>query len=418
MRTIYKLGIFFFVLIVTACQNDVTEDIIPEKVTNDDVRHTEISLDEGNMIISPEWLANVVDSVNNLSPTGRRHPWVYSVRHNEKEYFFVCDGVNSSIANGYLYFTSSGEAIPYNSDLYNVLSAEDDRVLVWWRYYVLKQAQTKAIGDNTTWTSTSVYTPKGSLVQDTYIRSEGMTSIHEQEILDYLEINYPAAVILDEATTTYNCHAYAWHIMDGGAPVWMGKDINPTSIYWQDGSYYQTSAGGAGAKVAYIADNHSAVTTETTNYFISKWGDWPLLRHHKDDSPYISYLLSYYRKTPNFSIGGPSTITASGGYAGATLAISPTISGFSCVWSAEFYGECDRWYIWPNGNRADVSVYLNSQDSGGMLRVECKIYNGNILMGNVYHYLSVYPPNSTMTIEQKQKQEQLWKQYFEFEFLQ
>jgi len=56
---------------------------------------------------------------------------------------------------------------------------------------------------------------------------------------------------------------------EGGAtPVWMGLTINPTPIYWNDGSYVETTERGNGLKVSY--DNHSAITTADNDVFISK----------------------------------------------------------------------------------------------------------------------------------------------------
>ena len=61
--------------------------------------------------------------------------------------------------------------------------------------------------------------------------------------------------------------------------------------------------------------------------------------------------------------------------------------------SAEFYGDCNRWYIQPNGNRADLSVYLGNEDTGGMLRVACAFYEGSTLLYTAYCYVSVYATN-------------------------
>lgn len=47
--------------------------------------------------------------------------------------------------------------------------------------------------------------------------------------------------------------------------------------------------------------------------------------------------------------------------------------------------------MWPSGSKADVSVYFNSGDSGGVVRLECKMYNGSTLIGTATYYLSVYP---------------------------
>jgi hypothetical protein len=122
----------------------------------------------------------------------------------------------------------------------------------------------------------NIYTPKGSLVMDTYISPEALTAYDIQYINGRLALEYPNAIKLQEATSTYNCHAYAWHMVEGGGPVWMGWNLNPTSIYWTDGSYVEVNST-QGTKVSYASDNHSAITTSDNNVFISKWGAWPLV---------------------------------------------------------------------------------------------------------------------------------------------
>lgn len=192
----------------------------------------------------------------------------------------------------------------------------------------------------------------------------------------------------------------------------MGSNSNPTHVYWDDGSYIRTTVS-QGTKVSYTNDNHSAVTTETANVFISKWGDGPLVRHLKDRCLYESTGLNYYKahQNPDYYIGrytydyDPNyTIYATGGYAGISVsAYSNSISPTRYEWSAVFYGDCDRYYIWPSGARADLSVYLNNNNYGGTLRVECKMYNGSTLLETCYYYLSVYNQQRTNIKPHKDK---------------
>ncbi|MBQ6762023.1 MAG: hypothetical protein IJP49_04670 [Bacteroidales bacterium] len=141
----------------------------------------------------------------------------------------------------------------------------------------------------------SVLTPNGSIVSDTeQITDPEFTAYQRQQIAIEFSNTYPLATIVAPASVKYNCHAYAWHISEGGSNVWMGISTNPTSIYWTDGSYSSSNCRGKGLKVSYINGNHSAITTETTDYFISKWGNGPRVRHHKDYVPYVYSGLSYY----------------------------------------------------------------------------------------------------------------------------
>ena len=179
-------------------------------------------------------------------------------------------------------------------------------------------------------TSSQVHTPNGSLVQDTNVENESLTSADIAYIVQRLAIEYPHAIALSSPTATYNCHAYAWHMSEGGNAVWMGSTTNPTSIYWTDGSYIQTTEKGNGIKVSYANGNHSAVTTDQQDIFISKWGSWPLIKHEKDYCPYISNNLKYYMRAP--SISGPSHICGQG-----TYTIQPFPTGATVVWSQSEY---------------------------------------------------------------------------------
>ncbi len=106
------------------------------------------------------------------------------------------------------------------------------------------------------------YTSMGSLVSDTYIVEESLTPADIVYMNSKLTIQYPNAQKLEEATSTYNCHAYAWHISEGGNRVWIGYyTATAEDIYWQVGSYIEVTNPIKGDKVVYVNDNHSAVTT-------------------------------------------------------------------------------------------------------------------------------------------------------------
>ena len=138
---------------------------------------------------------------------------------------------------------------------------------------------------------TTVYTPKG-----TAVFAEIRNEMSDQEILDaneWVTSNYPAALLLCDASRTYNCHAYAWHISEGGTIVW----INDERAYWADGSYVPVDSEDLATKVSYGATYHSAVTTTTTGYYTSKWGQFPLMYHEALECPYVDAAqLSYFVK--------------------------------------------------------------------------------------------------------------------------
>jgi hypothetical protein len=175
-----------------------------------------------------------------------------------------------------------------------------------------------------------IETPNGSPVTCTWRcdeASEDQLSIWHGQCESYIS-NGLDAIIIGEASRKYNCHGYAWHFTVEGEEVWMGAYAQGTEcpslpdaelaedIYWTDGSYYEVTgvepANVTDAQVAMVnwprstADggNHSAITTESEGYLISKWGNWPLVRHWWADSPYDERGMKLYnRLDPNLAVG-------------------------------------------------------------------------------------------------------------------
>ncbi len=163
-------------------------------------------------------------------------------------------------------------------------------------------------------TQTTVFTPNGSAVSDTYIIPE-FSSSQITAANNYVETNYPNATRLTDASATYNCHGYAWHISEGGNNVWIGYyTVTAEDIYWTDGSYVEVCSQIFPAKVSYASDNHSAITTNQTDIFKSKWGQLPVMQHNKNYTPYNSSVLKYYG-----SISGPNLICATGQFNSGTI---------------------------------------------------------------------------------------------------
>jgi len=129
----------------------------------------------------------------------------------------------------------------------------------------------------------TIYTPRGSVVSDVYSQTEFAQATITQLNYDF-DQEYPNATRIEDASRTYNCHAYAWHVSEGGAKVWIGVNSSTSEdIYWTDGSYESISANVA-TKVSYTG-NHSAITTSTVGIFISKWGSYPLAQHSANYVP-------------------------------------------------------------------------------------------------------------------------------------
>lgn len=127
-----------------------------------------------------------------------------------------------------------------------------------------------------------VFTPLGEQVTDSWTIPEYLEPQDLLDLSDSITNYYPLASEVNphSATTTYNCHAFAWHIVENGSPiVWIGHDpgITGEDIYWGDGSYIEVSGIIDGSKISYAGD-HSAIVLSGTNCR-SKWGAWPLVDH-------------------------------------------------------------------------------------------------------------------------------------------
>ena len=142
---------------------------------------------------------------------------------------------------------------------------------------------------------TVVYTPNGSSVP-AMILSEGMTTTRMVEDLNAINAQYYGVQFVGDATTTYNCHSYAWNMTEeDGFTCW----INDPSYYWQDYSYVETTSAFAEKIVYGTGANHSAVIS-TGGKYISKWGPSFLIKHNPTQTPYGSDLR-YYAEPPEIS---------------------------------------------------------------------------------------------------------------------
>ncbi len=145
-----------------------------------------------------------------------------------------------------------------------------------------------------------IYTPQGNFVE-VIKRDEQLTVAEKEAIRQKWSQTYPRAICLEEATTIYNCHAYAWSVSEGGEKCWMNTPNDV--IYMTDGSYTQTNRYDPKAtKVSYGNDDHSAILfSNGSNYFISKWGSGCLMKHTYNDCPYNSANLKYYKLSMEIS---------------------------------------------------------------------------------------------------------------------
>ena len=341
MKTIFKLCMLFFAVALTACKMDPIQE--PELPTTT-FEGFEVS-DDG-WITSPEWLAEVVERVAAHSEIGL-YPNVYLLEYEGKEYICIHDIFNhsSNSVDHYTFYHLSGELVDFGDyplsdsmwDLWfkmrNTLSGNG--VLIWTQPKENRSALTRVAE----WIPFN--TPHNKPLNNVYIDNDPITA-NEMAIIDAFFLNYPNVTRLEPPTRSYNCHAYAWHMTEGGSPVWIDP---PIDMYWQDGSFVEIPSMISGAKVVYIGlaykqnhipektprAHHSAVA-ETGNNVISKWGPYDLVRHAKDDTPYnvdseeLGYTMEYkyYKRNTPIVITGPDSTPSN---TNVTYSVTTTAQG-------------------------------------------------------------------------------------------
>lgn len=144
----------------------------------------------------------------------------------------------------------------------------------------------------------NVITPNNSTVQDVYSlisNDVSYSSCQLAALASDLSSNYNGAELIDAPSDKYNCHAYAWHVSEGGNKVWMGfNSYAAEDIYWTDYSYIEVDESIA-TKVSYHeSGNHSAIRINS-DWYQSKWGNGPLVKHHPNNVP-IGYQPSLQKK--------------------------------------------------------------------------------------------------------------------------
>ena len=152
-------------------------------------------------------------------------------------------------------------------------------------------------------TYVTVYTKFGTPIEG-MIRTE-MTAQEKANALDWVATYFRNAIVLSEPTRLYNCHSYAWNMVDGGITCWINsydRYDNPNlSKYWDYNEYYVLTTENNATKIHYYNGDHSAIPSPTVpGKYISKWGSCPLMLHDPDDCPY-SLDGNYYKNRTYYS---------------------------------------------------------------------------------------------------------------------
>lgn len=154
----------------------------------------------------------------------------------------------------------------------------------------------------------TINTHRSSTVGEEFIETDFTSA--EAAARDNLALTaYPSAILLQTSTMYYNCHGFAWHIIEGGNNVWIIGDNQSGDngllpyIQGTNASYEEVASPVGATKIAYEIWNienqfsHSAIPTSHPDTVISKWGEGPLVKHHYADCEYYGSLmtLKYYK---------------------------------------------------------------------------------------------------------------------------
>ena len=208
--------------------------------------------------------------------------------------------------------------------------------------------------------STTVYTCQGAPVVGYHFPE--ISPAEKAAALSFIAIVYETVQVLSEATTSYNCHTYAYHLAEGyGNTLWINND--QLSKYWND--CYQITANPAAAVKIYYAGDHSAIPSVSGKYD-SKWGPYPLIRHDPTHVPleYSPNAQVYYERLPpplTVSIAGPTDL-----YSGQTGNYTANIANGNgtenCSWEIqEQYtsnGQYSSWMPLNGGSPTNRSVLM------------------------------------------------------------
>jgi hypothetical protein len=232
----------------------------------------------------------------------------------------------------------------------------------------------------------TIYTPKNSPLYE-HTRPELLEPEDKEDISEEMEYYYQQATEIDppSSTTTFNCHAYAWHISEGGSTCTIAYYYGDTdeSAYWNDYSYIETTETYA-SKVSYLSDDHSAIQTSTQGIYRSKWGDYPIMQHAYNYGPYDYSSRKYYRLNPY--VTGSSTELCE--TVERTFSSNMAISGSTYSWTKD-----NNYLDYVSGaGTTDYRVEAkNDVDGYAWLRLQITTPSGEVAY-SPYHYVWVGKP--------------------------
>lgn len=238
---------------------------------------------------------------------------------------------------------------------------------------------------------TLISTPFGSSVAAGVLTGNDLNSNDFAYYLSELSL-YPSATLVGYPTASYNCHGYAWHMVEGGNTVEI--DLYSALAYTEDESYIEVPES-LSTKVVYSGD-HTAVRASSTEY-ISKWGHGCLVRHSPTDvPPGYGTPAHYYKRAIMPSVTGPSAYCFN-----ATYTLNNKPAHASLTWTTT----CES----TINNYSDSFVEVSKNVNGiGRVVASLTLNNGtvlnvpkdNIAVGNPSIALQGFPYDAYGNIDQ------------------
>ena len=227
----------------------------------------------------------------------------------------------------------------------------------------------------------NLYTPNGHIVS-AFTQAEAL-SITEKAAYNSWVINtYPNVTLLADATTTYNCHSYAWNMSEGGSTCWLNQSPD-LHWYWDDGSYVETSEAMA-EKIFYYSGDHSAIKSKThSGMYESKWGSWGLVRHAPEDGP-ATYQMTkrrYYKLV--VKIKGPSMV---GGTSTASYTVNRVPSNLTWLYDTNLL-------TLVSSSSRGITVKPKTSTTVGDATIVARYTDATGSLQSAYYYVGVNGPH-------------------------
>lgn len=234
-------------------------------------------------------------STFNLLQAVLSHPFLvdfYSFNNPDDGFAYL-----RKVFNGADEFFSREDTVPAAEEALAELSEEDayDNLKRRFLLYYLKWFPRKSLS----YSKAKTKSPMGNDIE-VFIFDEEFTQSEKDSIAKRFKAARPQIEVISEATSTYNCHSYAWY---NSSSQWNHYWMNYPTTYMSDGSYTKIPAINQciNRDIIYYGtpgEEHSGVLLSKPSggfHVLSKWGKGPLILHDINDCPYSTANLSYYR---------------------------------------------------------------------------------------------------------------------------